>query len=133
MNTGASCDCQNGMFIASFLSNYIFLMSNPLCFAFPLKTMKNIPSICNLLNKMGFYFVRRREGGSWLCKGSLVEKQTLALATNNDEMPAWKRKVLENLESLFNIYDPCFLSSTKQSKFTVIIHVNILLYLYKCI
>lgn len=57
----------------NFLSNYIFLVSTPLCFAFPLK--KNIPAVFNLLDKMCFYFFfLKKKWGSWWYRGSLVEK-----------------------------------------------------------
>lgn len=57
---------------SNFFSNYIFLVSTPLCFAFSLKAMKIIPAIFKLIDKMCFNFVFKV--GSWLFR-SLVKKK----------------------------------------------------------
>lgn len=57
---------------SNFFSNYIFLVSTPLCFAFSLKAMKIITAIFKLIDKMCFNFVFKV--GSWLFR-SLVKKK----------------------------------------------------------
>ena len=76
---------------SNFFSNYIFLVSTPLCFAFSLKAMKIIPAIFKLIDKMCFNFVFKV--GSWLFRSLVKKKKVLFLASNNHGFSTQKQRV----------------------------------------